>query len=216
MLLFTMRNCDALRKFREMLLVALLIVLALMCSQAPAQSLNFVPDITSGDGEVTVQLRWNAPGASSCLASSTPQTSFDGERPSEGVEDVISVMFSTVFRLSCTWPGDRRAELTWTPPHNTNGTPLVDLAGYKIFHSLCAQSPVGMIPLSTPAATSHVIDNLPVGENCFWLQAVNAAGHTSADSNIARKTITGDREKTETVELQVNPKPERVTDLEAR
>lgn len=212
------RNFRALRYVEALFVIAILVALGGVLSTASAQSLQFGTSVTSGDGVVSTTLNWSAPGASTCTASSTPATSFAGLRDATGSEAVAAIAFSTVFRMSCVWPGDRRVTLSWTPPaENTNGTPLTDLAGYDVFYGKCPQTPtpVEQISLDNPSVNSHVIEDLQPGEYCFWVVAVNEAGRYSENSNIATKTIAADANATESIEIQVYPVPAAVSGLSA-
>lgn len=83
------------------------------------------------------------------------------------------------------------ATLTWTAPiQNTDGTPLTDLAGFKIYYG---QGQGGPYPVSVnvtdPAQTVLVVDGLGSGDWFFVSTAYNAAGKESDFSNEALKVI---------------------------
>lgn len=81
---------------------------------------------------------------------------------------------------------DDDAELTWLPPtQNTDGSPLTNLAGYRIYWGMAP----GVYPnarlIENPGATSAVVPNLAPGAWYFAVSALNALGRESDFSNVA-------------------------------
>lgn len=95
--------------------------------------------------------------------------------------------------ISCStsWAQSGTANLSWTPPTlNTDGSPLVDLASYRVSWA-CGTSPAQILSIPSPAST-HQLSGLPDGVTCrFMVAAVNAAGVVSAWSNEATKVMPG-------------------------
>jgi hypothetical protein len=82
------------------------------------------------------------------------------------------------------------ATLSWTPPTtNTDGTPLTNLAGYKIYWGTTAGSYPNSVSLTNPGLTSYVVTNLVPGTYFFVATAVNSVGAESVFSVPASKTI---------------------------
>ncbi len=82
------------------------------------------------------------------------------------------------------------AKLAWDPPTtNTDGTPLTDLKGYKVYFGTAPGNYSRSMDISDPAATSFQVDNLPAGTWYFALKAVDTSGNESSFSNEASKTI---------------------------
>lgn len=86
------------------------------------------------------------------------------------------------------------ATLTWTAPtQNTDGTPLTDLAGFKIYGGTIQGGPYGdiSIDIGNPNTTSFVVPGLTVGTYWFVVTAYNSADpvQESDPSNEASKTI---------------------------
>lgn len=83
---------------------------------------------------------------------------------------------------------DRTAIFAWTAPTtNADGTPLADLAGYKLYQTLAPGNwgigtPIGLV-------TSHQLANLSDGLWNFGLTAVDTEGRESAMSNVVTKRI---------------------------
>jgi hypothetical protein len=80
--------------------------------------------------------------------------------------------------------------LNWTPPtHNTDGTTLTNLAGYRIVYGKSASALTSSVQIANPGISSYVVDNLAAGTWYFALQVYTSSGTESALTNIASKTI---------------------------
>ena len=83
------------------------------------------------------------------------------------------------------------ATLSWeAPTTNTNGTPLTDLAGYRIYYGASPESLGHTVQIKTIGLQTYVIDDLGPGTWYFAVLAVSADGTESTLSNIVTKTIT--------------------------
>jgi hypothetical protein len=82
------------------------------------------------------------------------------------------------------------ATLTWTAPtRNTDGSPLRDLAGYRIY---CGNDPSSLrltADVSGASSTRFVVIGLAPGIHCCVVRAYNSAGQLSDASNLVSKTI---------------------------
>lgn len=82
------------------------------------------------------------------------------------------------------------ATLSWAPPSlNTDGTPLTDLAGYKIYWGTTSGVYTESVTLDNPGLTMYVVENLAAGDWYFVGSSLNAAGVESSYSNEAMKVI---------------------------
>lgn len=82
------------------------------------------------------------------------------------------------------------AKLSWTPPTlNSDGTPLTDLAGYKILYGTAPGNLTNVIDVSDPSATSFTVGNLAPGTWYFAMKAVDASGNESVSTPEVFKTI---------------------------
>jgi hypothetical protein len=82
------------------------------------------------------------------------------------------------------------ATLSWTPPTtNTDGSPLTNLAGYKVYWGPSAGNYTNSVSLTNPGLTSYVVTNLMPGTWFFVATAVNSVGAESVFSSPASKTI---------------------------
>jgi hypothetical protein len=84
------------------------------------------------------------------------------------------------------------ATVSWAAPtQNTDGTPLTDLAGYKIYYgtSPTTLTAAQVVNLANPSASSYVISGLASGTWYFAVTSYSAAGDESALSTISSKTL---------------------------
>jgi hypothetical protein len=82
------------------------------------------------------------------------------------------------------------ATLSWNPPtQNSDGSPLADLAGYRIYYGRNADNLTQVVVLNNPGLTRYVIENLTPARWHFEMTAVNGDGVESQRSGTASKTI---------------------------
>ncbi|HEY9183125.1 MAG TPA: putative Ig domain-containing protein [Gammaproteobacteria bacterium] len=82
------------------------------------------------------------------------------------------------------------ATLSWTPPTlNTDGSPLTNLSGYKVYWGTALGTYPNSVTLNNPGLTSYVVDNLVPGTYYFVATALTSAGVESTFSSAASKTI---------------------------
>ena len=86
--------------------------------------------------------------------------------------------------------GVGQATLSWTAPDaNTDGTPLTNLAGYRIYYGMSADVLDQVVDIPSVGLTTYVVANLDVGTYYFSIRAYNSAGAESALSNIVSDII---------------------------
>jgi hypothetical protein len=84
--------------------------------------------------------------------------------------------------------GKGTATLHWTPvTQNTDGTPLKNLAGYKVFYGTPAMHKVMVLP--DPTLTTYLVSNLPSGTWYFAVAAYTRSGAQGIMSNVGWKKI---------------------------
>jgi hypothetical protein len=82
------------------------------------------------------------------------------------------------------------AMLSWVPPtQNADGSPLTNLAGYKVYWGPAQGTYPNSTTLNNPGLTSYVVENLLPGTHFFTVTALNSAGAESQKPNAASKTI---------------------------
>lgn len=80
--------------------------------------------------------------------------------------------------------------LSWLPPtENTDGTPIVNLAGYRLLYGQVSQNYSSTIVITNPGITRYMIEGLSNGTWYFAIQTVTADGQVSDPSGEASKVI---------------------------
>jgi hypothetical protein len=83
------------------------------------------------------------------------------------------------------------ATLEWRAPDTyTDGSPLTNLAGYRIYYGTDVAQMQNKIDVTNPGVLTYVVEGLPPNTYYFAVTAVTAAGHESERSNAGRKIIT--------------------------
>ena len=86
--------------------------------------------------------------------------------------------------------GSGTALVSWYPPtERTDGSPLLDLAGYRVYFGEDPDRERYIIEITNPGQTSQFIDNLGEGTWYFSVTAYDREGFESAKTAPARKTI---------------------------
>lgn len=94
------------------------------------------------------------------------------------------------FGISVDQLGTSSTTLSWTAPtQNEDGTPLTDLAGYKIYYGKSSRSYTDQVRIDNPGITSYVVDNLTPDTYYFAATSFNSSGVESGFSNEATKTL---------------------------
>jgi hypothetical protein len=83
------------------------------------------------------------------------------------------------------------ATLSWTAPtQNTDGSPLLDLAGYHVYWGTSSGAYTSSATIDNPSVTTYIVDNLLSGTTYYFAtSAYNSTGVQSNYSNEASKTI---------------------------
>ncbi len=162
----------------------------------------------SGIGSVTPTVAWSTtPNAQSCVASG----GWSGTKAAQGSQVQPATTSSKDFTLTCTWAAGATgtADVSWTAPtQNTDGSPLRNLASYKVYYGTSASALTQVVQVAAPTLTARVASLTP-GTWYFGVRAVNTSDVESDTSTIVSKAIQGPAPPTasKTVSLIVNPKP---------
>ena len=80
--------------------------------------------------------------------------------------------------------------LSWTAPtENEDGTPLTDLAGFKIYQGQTGDNFVEIVTIDNPSVTTYRVENLAPGTYEFVATSFNSIGVESMYSRAATKTV---------------------------
>lgn len=105
---------------------------------------------------------------------------------SDGSQSVSMSQFS----IEVTQVALGSATLSWTAPtQNTDGSPLMNLAAYKIYYGTTPGSYTNEILVANAGTTTYVVDNLVPDTYYFVSTSINSVGIESVISNMASKTI---------------------------
>ena len=106
------------------------------------------------------------------------------------VHDGETTVSLPAFNLAVQGVATGSATLTWQPPTaNTDGSPLTNLSGYRIYWGTSLGDYPNSTILSNPGLTSYVVTNLTPGTWYFVATALNNAGGESTFSGVGSKTI---------------------------
>ena len=82
------------------------------------------------------------------------------------------------------------ATLSWTAPtENADGSPLTDLAGFKVYWGTSQGNYPNSTTISNPGVTTYMVDQLPPATWFFVATAYDSFGNESPFSSAASKTI---------------------------
>jgi hypothetical protein len=167
-------------------------------SAAQGRAYTFTPSASDADGDVLSFSITNAPRWASFNTSTgglygTPSATDVGSYTGIviTVSDGQTTRSLAAFSISVnpiTTTGS--ATLSWTPPtQNTDGSPLRDLRGYRIYWGGSSGSYSNSVSVNNPGLATYVVEGLTSGRWYFAVAAINTAGAESRLSNQASKTI---------------------------
>ena len=80
--------------------------------------------------------------------------------------------------------------LNWVAPtQNSDGSPLTDLVGYKIYYGTSSRTYDHEIQIDNPGTTTYVVDNLVPNTYYFAATSLNSSGIESDYSGEAVRTV---------------------------
>jgi len=158
----------------------------------------FLPTAFDPNGKVlTFEIQnkpsWATFNTSTGELAGTPQSANVGTYPGIviSVSDGVATAALPTFSISVTQYSTGSVTLSWLPPTtNTNGTPLTNLAGYRIYYGTSASSLTHSVQITNPGIASYVISNLSPATWYFSLVSYNSADVESPFSQVVSKAIT--------------------------
>lgn len=95
------------------------------------------------------------------------------------------------FSINVTQMSSGSVTISWAPPTtNTNGTPLTNLAGYKIYYGTSPTAMTQSVQITNPGLSSYVVENLSPATWYFSLVSYSSADVESLPSEPVSTTIT--------------------------
>jgi hypothetical protein len=152
---------------------------------------EFQPDASDPDGDSLTFSIANHPGwadfdPTTGALYGTP-TQADAGRYSAikiSVSDGVATAELPSFAIDVTSTALASVTLHWQPPtENTDGTPLSDLAGYRIYYGLDSADMSNVIEVANPGLTSYVVETLAPNTWYFAMTALNSQGMESPFSD---------------------------------
>ena len=123
--------------------------------------------------------------ASTGTSSTTPTTVAD-PAPTSG----STTSGSTTSTATPPPASSSNISFSWVAPtENSNGSPLTNLAGYKIHYGTASQDYTQVVAVNNPSLNRYVLDSLPSGTWYFAITAYNSAGIESTLSGEISATL---------------------------
>jgi hypothetical protein len=153
---------------------------------------SFRPDVHDADGDVLVfqvagKPAWATFDPATGQLAGTPPAGTTGTYTditifvSDGELKTSLPPFSIKVTTSSATAATSSAALSWSAPtQNEDGSPLTDLAGYRIHYGTAASDLNKRLEIGDPATTSSVVQNLTRGT---WFFAISAYTHNGAESS---------------------------------
>ena len=138
---------------------------------------------SSGVGSTTSSTSTSAPPTVADTApatTTTPPTGGTTTPPGSGTTAPPTTTPASSSNLTFGWQA---------PTENSNGTPITNLAGYKIHYGTASQQYTQVAEVSNPSLSRYVIDSLPSGTYYFAITAYNSQGIESALSGEVSTTL---------------------------
>lgn len=110
-------------------------------------------------------------------STSTPPTTVADTAPSGSSTPVTGGGSTTTPTPPPTTDSSSAVTLAWVAPtENSNGTPITDLAGYKIHYGTASEDYTQVVSVANPSLSRYVLDSLPSGTYYFAITAYNSQG----------------------------------------
>lgn len=158
---------------------------------------DFVPNASDANGDTLTYAITNKPGwadfdPTTGALYGTPTTADVGQYPSIriAVSDGIATAALPDFAIDVTSTASGAVALSWqAPTENTDGTPLTDLAGFRIYYGVDPADLSNVIELSNPSLSTYLVEGLTPDVWYFASTALNSRGQESDLSSQVAKDI---------------------------
>jgi hypothetical protein len=161
------------------------------------QAYSFQPTATDPDGQtltfsIANRPAWAAFSSSTGRLSGTPAAADAGTYANIAISvtDGQASAQLPAFSITANQVSTGTATLSWQPPtQNADGSPLTNLAGYRIRYGTTSNALSNSVQIANPGITSAVIESLSPATWYFAVVAYNTVGVESDLSSLAQKTI---------------------------
>lgn len=166
-------------------------------STLEGQAYAFRPNAADADGDtlsfsITNRPAWATFSTATGALSGTPGIGTVGTYSSITIRVSDGVMTSSLpaFSIAVQQAATGSATLSWqAPTTRTDGSPLTNLAGYRIRYGTAVGSYPNAIDIPNGGLTSAVVGNLPPATWYFVVSAYDTTGAESTNSSPVSKTI---------------------------
>lgn len=163
----------------------------------PGSVYSFTPSASDPNGDsltfsITNRPSWATFNTSTGRLQGTPTVGDVGTygNVSISVSDGQTSASLPTFSISVNAVALGSATLSWvSPTQNTDGSPLLDLAGFRVYWGTSPGSYNNSVTLNNAGLTTFLVDNLSSGTYYFATSSFNSSGVESSYSNEASKTI---------------------------
>lgn len=157
----------------------------------------FAPGATDPDGNaLTFSVAnlppWAAFNSSTGQLTGTPTVANVGtyNNITVSVSDGSATASLGAFSIQVVGTATGSATLNWSPPtQNTDGSPLNDLAGYKVYWGTQQGNYANSVTIANPGIATYVVSQLTPARWYFAVTAYSSSGVESGHSNVASKTV---------------------------
>ena len=158
---------------------------------------SFTPSTADpSSGKLTFSIQnapsWATFNAATGDLSGTPAAGDVGSDPNItiSVSDGTTNASLPAFAIAVVQSADGSASLQWVAPtENTNGTPLMNLAGYRIYYGTSASAMTQTVQIANSSINTYLVANLTPATWFFEVKAYTTANVESSASPVASKTI---------------------------
>lgn len=158
---------------------------------------TFVPAATDPQGDavsftIVNKPAWASFDSSTGMLQGTPGVADVGSYPNVtiSVTDGLYVVPLRSFSIDVVSTATGSISVTWLPPTQRNdGSPLTDLAGYKLYWGTAIGHYPNLASIPNPGIATYVVDELPPGTYYLVATAYDAYGIESDYSNVATQII---------------------------
>lgn len=153
------------------------------------QAYKYTPTVVSSPSgstlkfSITNQPKWLKFDSKTGTLSGTPSAAQVGQYSgikisvTDGTDTNTTAPFSIIVAADS---GTSAVTLSWTPPsENADGSPLVDLKGYKVHYGASSKTYTETVDLSNAGLTTYVVPDLTAGTYYFAVTAYNSVGQES-------------------------------------